>query len=182
MDHGVGVLLLDCTYEPLKIISWTKAMTLLITGDAEMVEESDKRIRSATLEWKLPSVIRQLSKFRQRRKVHFSRINLYTRDAWTCQYCHVKKQYRELTFDHVLPRSQGGKTGWTNIVTACRPCNSKKDNRTPEQANMRLLRAPEEPKWLPAQMTIRLKHVPREWSLYVDPRSLIGWDTLISTT
>lgn len=173
----MAVLLLDNTYEPLKIISWMRAMTLIVTGDAEIVEESEHSIRSAHSEWKLPSVIRQLKKFRRSGKVQFSRINIYMRDAWTCQYCQERKQTKELTFDHVLPRAQGGKTVWNNIVTACRPCNSEKDDRTPEQANMKLLRKPEEPKWLPAQMVIKMNKIPKKWEPYIDMRSLLYWTT-----
>src|ERR1035437_8986680 len=105
---NIAVLLLDQNYEPLKIISWMKAMTLVITGDAEVLEDSDHIIHSASSEWKLPSVIRQLSKFKRKSKVQFSRINIYMRDGWTCQYCNEHKQVKNLTFDHVLPRAQGG--------------------------------------------------------------------------
>ncbi len=173
----MAVLLLDSTYEPLKIISWMKAMTLVITGDAEIVEESEHLIRSASSEWKLPSVIRQMKKFKRKGKVQFSRLNIYMRDAWICQYCREKKQVKELTFDHVLPRAQGGVTSWTNIVTACRPCNSYKDDKTPEQAGMKLLKKPEEPKWLPAQMIIKMKVLPKQWATYIDTRSLAYWTT-----
>ena len=167
----MAVLLLDATYEPLKIISWMRAMTLVITGDAEVVEESENSIHSASIEWKVPSVIRQFHKFKRRKKVQFSRLNIYMRDGWTCQYCRKQKQMKELTFDHVLPRAQGGKTTWTNIVTACKPCNSFKEDRTPEQAKMKLAVKPEEPKWLPAQMIIRMKALPKTWEPYVDARS-----------
>jgi 5-methylcytosine-specific restriction endonuclease McrA len=173
----MAVLLLDSTYEPIKIISWEDAMHRVVTGDAEVVEETDKLIRSAYVEWKLPSVIRQLKKFKRKGKVQFSRINIYMRDAWTCQYCREKKQTKDLTFDHVLPRSQGGKTSWTNIVTACRPCNSAKEDKTPEQAKMKLMRKPEEPKWLPIQMVIRMKELPKQWETYLDTRSLAYWTT-----
>lgn len=173
----MAVLLLDSTYEPLKIISWMRAMSMVVTGDAEVVEESDGLVRSANAEWKMPSVIRQLSKFRRKGKVQFSRINIYMRDSWTCQYCKKKKATKDLTFDHVVPRAQGGKTTWTNIVTACRPCNSEKEDRTPQQAKMKLMREPEEPKWLPAQMVIKMKNIPKKWEAYLDVRSLTYWTT-----
>lgn len=173
----MAVLLLDSTYEPLKIISWEDAMHRIVTGDAEVIEETDKLIRSAYVEWKLPSVIRQLKRFRRKGKVQFSRINIYMRDGWTCQYCKERKPVKDLTFDHVLPRAQGGKTSWTNIVTACRPCNSDKEDRTPEQAGMKLLKRPEEPKWLPIQMVIRMKNIPEKWMTYLDERSLLYWTT-----
>jgi len=177
----MAVLLLDSTYEPLKVISWMRAMTLIVTGDAEVVEESEKLVRSASNEWKLPSVIRQLSKFKRKGKAQFSRLNIYMRDAWTCQYCYEKKPTKDLTFDHVLPRAQGGKTNWTNIVTACRPCNSRKEDRTPQQAKMKLLREPEEPRWLPAQMVIRMKEIPKNWAPYIDAKSLLYWTTELET-
>ena len=178
----MAVLLLDNTYEPLKIISWMKAMTLVVTGDAEIVEESEHLIRSASSEWKLPSVIRQFNKFKRKGKVQFSRINIYMRDGWVCQYCKEKKQVKDLTFDHVMPRAQGGKTNWTNIVTACRPCNSYKDDRTPEQAKMKLMKRPEEPKWLPVQLVIRMKNIPEQWMTYLDERSLTYWTAELETS
>ncbi len=171
------VLLLDMTYEPLKVIAWEEAMKLIVEGDAEIVEDSGSIVRSAHQEWNLPSVIRQLSKFKRRGTARFSRLNIYMRDNWTCQYCDEKKATKELTFDHVLPRAQGGKTTWTNIVTACRPCNHKKEDRTPEQAKMRLKTLPVEPKWLPAQMIIRMKSIPEQWMPYIDERSLTYWTT-----
>lgn len=103
------------------------------------------------------------------------------RDAWTCQYCNEKKATKDLTFDHVLPRAQGGKTNWTNIVTACRPCNSRKEDRTPEQAKMKLKTVPVEPKYLPAQMVIRMKNIPEQWMPYIDERSLLYWTTELET-
>jgi 5-methylcytosine-specific restriction endonuclease McrA len=174
---NMAVLLLDSTYEPLKIISWEDAMHRVVTGDAEIVEVTDKTVRSAYQEWKLPSVIRQFSRFKRKGNVQFSRINIYMRDAWTCQYCKEGKAVKDLTFDHVLPRAQGGKTSWTNIVTACRACNHRKEDRTPEQAGMKLMKKPIEPKWLPIQMVIKMKVIPEQWMTYLDDRSLLYWTT-----
>jgi 5-methylcytosine-specific restriction endonuclease McrA len=171
-----SVLLLDSTYEPLRIISWEDAMQMVVTGDGEIIEvHEDKVIRSATQEWKMPSVVRQFKKFKRVGEVNFNRINVFMRDSFTCQYCTVKKKACHLTFDHVLPRDQGGKTTWENIVAACKPCNSFKDNRTPEQAKMKLLKKPERPKWLPYQMSVRMKKVPDKWMPYIDVRSLNYW-------
>ena len=178
----MAVLLLDSTYEPLKIISWEDAMFRIVTGDAEMVEETDIPIRSASREWKLPSVIRQFKKFKRKGKVQFSRLNIYMRDGWTCQYCKERKPVKNLTFDHVLPKAQGGKTNWENIVTACSPCNRYKDNRTPEQANMKLMAKPVTPNWLPAQMVIKMKKLPKQWEPYVDTRSLMYWTAELETS
>jgi len=162
------VLLLDSTYEPIRVIDWTRAVRLVFAGKAEVIENSNSIIRSISSTWSVPSVIRQLGKFKRKDKAQFSRFNVYIRDNWTCQYCSKKKPTKELTFDHVLPRSQGGLTNWTNIVTACRPCNSKKDNNTPEQANMKLLKKPNEPKWLPNQAFFRTQKIPEEWLVYAD--------------
>lgn len=181
LPNFMTVLLLDNTYEPIKVIGWMRAMTLVFSGKAEVIEESEDLVRSTNTAWKMPSVIRQLAKFKRKGKVQFSRVNIYMRDGWLCQYCQQKKPTKDLTFDHVLPRSQGGKTNWTNIVTACRPCNSTKEDKTPEQARMKLLRKPEEPRWLPAQMVIRMKEIPKEWAPYLDARSLMYWTTELET-
>ena len=115
---------------------------------------------------KMPAVARLLkSVSRMKKGVKFSRINVYSRDDFTCMYCGEKMpSMKHLNRDHVLPRVQGGKTEWTNIVTSCIKCNTKKGARTPEQAKMRLLRAPVRPKTLPiAQPMIALKTVPEQW-------------------
>lgn len=177
MSDNMSVLLLDSTYEPLKVIGWQRAVYLIFSGKAEVIEEGDTFIRSPSTQWRLPSVIRQFGRFRRRSEAQFSRINIYLRDAWTCQYCGKKKNTRDLTFDHVVPRAHGGKTSWTNVVTACRACNSFKADRTPKQAGMELIKEPVKPKWLPAQVVIRLKSVPDEWRGYIDEKSLAYWTT-----
>jgi 5-methylcytosine-specific restriction endonuclease McrA len=174
---NLSCLLLDNTYEPLKVIGWQRAVYLVFSGKAEVVEESEKEVRSSSKSWKLPSVIRQFGKFKRKGDVQFSRINIYMRDAWTCQYCDRKRPTKDLTFDHVIPRAHGGKTNWTNVVTACRPCNSEKADKTPAQARMKLVKEPVKPKWLPAQMVLRMKEVPEEWKGYIDEKSLTYWTT-----
>jgi 5-methylcytosine-specific restriction endonuclease McrA len=100
--------------------------------------------------------------------VRFSRVNIYARDQYRCQYCGQRRPLEELTYDHVVPRSQGGRTCWTNIVTACHDCNMAKGGRTPQQAGMRLRNQPEQPTWLPA-VVIRLssRSVPDTWREYL---------------
>lgn len=173
----MAVLLLDNTYEPIRVIGWKRAAYLVFSGKAEVIEESDQEVRSPSTIWKLPSVIRQFGKYKRRGEVQFSRINIYMRDGWTCQYCGDRKPAKDLTFDHVLPRAQGGKTSWTNVVTACKPCNGDKADRTPQQAGLKLIKEPVRPKWLPAQMIIKLKTVPDEWKSYIDEKSLMYWTT-----
>lgn len=92
-----------------------------------------------------------------------------------CQYCGAKKASKDFTFDHVVPRSRGGKTNWVNIVTSCVPCNRKKSNRTPAEAGMTLLKEPKEPKWLPVvSIRVSTKSIPEAWSDY------LYWTTDIS--
>ena len=143
-------LLLNATYEPLKVIPWQKAITLLILGKAEMIEMQEARVNTATRKFDLPSVLRLVKRVKVPRKpVQFSRSNLYKRDDYRCQYCEQHFGPSALTFDHVMPRSRGGATDWLNIVAACQPCNRVKGDRTPEEANMPLFKKPKEPKWLP---------------------------------
>jgi 5-methylcytosine-specific restriction endonuclease McrA len=162
-------LLLSQGYEPIKVISWQRAISLLFLGKVEVLEEYDHDIRSVTLVIKIPAVVRLLRSFRRHAKpVKFSRVNIYARDNYRCQYCGHKATISELTYDHVIPRSQGGTTEWTNIVTCCYECNRKKGGRTPRQASMTLLSQPHQPNWVPA-VTIRisLKSVPDAWRDYL---------------
>lgn len=163
-----AVLVLDVGMQPLLVQSWQKAITNVFLGKAEIVEYSrDKTIRSVSQEWKMPSVIRMLSPFkRSRMRVKFSRIGVYARDGFRCQYCGNQKSTEELSYDHVVPRAQGGKTSWENIVTACITCNTHKGNRTPEQAGMRLLSTPKKPHHLPAIQVSISKGTPPEWKDY----------------
>lgn len=145
-------LLLDQGYQPMKLISWQNAVRLLTLGKVEILEEDDsKELRSPTWVIKMPLVARLLYAVkRKKKKVKFSRINVFARDKFTCQYCGVKKSAKNLTYDHVVPRKQGGKTTWTNIVACCSVCNRKKGGRTPKQAGMKLRNKPVQPKWMPA--------------------------------
>jgi len=120
-------------------------------GKVEVVEEYEDLIASVNLVIRMPAVVRLLRNVRvQRSGVKFSRFNVMLRDGFTCQYCQRTLPVRELTCDHVLPRTRGGATGWENIVTACRPCNERKGNRTPAEAAMLLPTPPKAPRWLPA--------------------------------
>jgi 5-methylcytosine-specific restriction endonuclease McrA len=123
----------------------------LTLGKIEIVEEySDRTVRSMTISMKVPSIVRFLNKVRRKKKkVKFSRENVYARDKAKCQYCHLKITKTESTYDHVIPKSQGGRTTWDNIVIACKDCNQKKGGRTPSQAKMGLKVRPVRPKTLP---------------------------------
>ncbi len=171
-------LLLNSTYEPLKVVSWQRAVTLLCLGKVEVVRSYDRRLRAATWSVAMPSVVKLCRYVRRRRiRVALSRRNIFYRDGHQCQYCNRRLPAVELTCDHVRPRSQGGKTSWENITTACGPCNRRKGGRTPEQARMRLRSRPDRPQVLPIEYTLNIgtdhKKLPLGWSQY------LGWTTQV---
>lgn len=143
------MLVLNATYEPLSVISVPRAIHLLLAKKAELVENSDKTIRSASLNLPVPVVIRlhYYVKIPHNLPLPLSRRALLMRDDYTCQYCGIQPGKEHLTMDHILPRSRGGKTEWENMATACAPCNRKKGNRTPEEAHMKLRRPPIRPRF-----------------------------------
>ena len=163
------VLLLNITYEPLKVINWKKAITLLLLGKVEVIEEYGREVRSVSFTIKLPSVVRLLRMVkRPKTPVKFSRQNIYSRDQYRCQYCGKRFPSEDLTYDHVLPKSRGGRTKWDNIVTCCIHCNRSKGGRTPDEAGLRLIRQPGRPKWVPAlKITIGFREVPNTWRDYL---------------
>jgi 5-methylcytosine-specific restriction endonuclease McrA len=163
-------LLLNATYEPLRVVHWQKAITLWFQGKVEIVAHHDREVRSVSFSMKLPSVIRLLRRIRVRRSVEyvpFSRANIYARDNHSCQYCGEVLASSELTFDHVVPVAQGGRKDWENIVTCCIGCNRKKGGRTPEQAGMKLVRHPKRPDRAPAlRIKFELRTAPESWRDY----------------
>lgn len=164
-----AVLFLDHTMLPLRIESWERALTDLFLGKVEVIEWSaDKSIQGVDRVYPLPSVVRLLRHFkRDRVRVKFSRINIYARDRFTCQYCGLKGQSQDMNLDHVIPRGQGGKTCWENVVCACIKCNTKKGCRTPAQAGLTLRSTPKKPKHLPMMSVhINMANVPEEWKYY----------------
>ena len=125
-------------------------MVLFFTGRAELVEvHKDITVRSTNQSFELPKVLRLLQNFKYINRVKFNRNNVFLRDEYTCQYCGVVAHPKLLSFDHVLPRSRGGKTCWENIVTCCLKCNGKKADKLLHETNMRLLKIPKEPHWTP---------------------------------
>ena len=101
------------------------------------------------------------------RRVKFSRRNIFERDRYTCQYCGRMPARSDLSIDHVVPRSRGGSTGWTNVVLACTDCNARKRDQSPREAHMQLRRRPQEPPWRPAA-GFRISAHRRSWQRFVD--------------
>lgn len=164
-------LVLNATFEPIKVVDWQRAMVLWASGKVEIVRTHDREVRSVTFAFKLPSVVRLLKFVRVRHRsdyVPFTRANIYARDQHTCQYCWESFPTEELTFDHVVPASQGGPRTWDNIATACITCNKRKGNRTPAQAGMTLRRQPRKPKPSPVlSVSVGLRRTPESWRDYL---------------
>ena len=166
------VLVLNKSWVAINVATARRALCLLYQGHARVVHPEDyalydfdswcvysqnggrrnghRIIRTSSMEIRLPEVI-QLSFFNGfvRHEIQFSRRNIFVRDKNQCQYCGMKPPKNELSIDHVVPRSRGGQDHWDNLVLACKPCNSRKGDRTPEEARMKLLRKPKTPQWLP---------------------------------
>lgn len=142
---NLPVLVLNQNYEPLNICRVRRAIVLLYRGKAEMLENGSGFIQSASYIAPVPSVIR-LACFikRPRPQRRLTRLEVFHRDQYTCQYC--GKEIKQLTLDHVIPRYRGGQHTWENVVSACIPCNRRKAGKTPEQAGMRLLCHPSPPR------------------------------------
>lgn len=148
----MDTLVLNQGYMPINRVSWQTALGYVLSGRAEVIEEYDDWIvRSVQEIFPVPSVVRFVTKMAGffRRGVKFNRKNVWLRDKGKCAYCGTRCALADFTFDHVVPRKQGGKTQWENIVVSCWPCNQKKEGRTPRQANMHLRVTPGRPKHLP---------------------------------
>lgn len=146
-------------------------MCLICRGKVEVIDEySDWTVRSAHDEFVVPAVLR-LPDYSKPPPTHtkFCRENVYIRDEFSCQYCGACKPPRALTFDHVVPRSKGGKTSWTNIVTACRRCNHAKGDRSPSGAGMKLLNEPHVPSMteMNVHIFVRGSNVPEQWGVWL---------------
>ncbi len=144
---NLPVLVLNQSYEPLSICRVRRAVVLLYQNKAEMLENGSGFIHSASREFPVPSVIRVAAMIKRpsRSEKKLTRLEVFKRDHYTCQYC--GKETRQLTLDHVIPRHQGGPHTWENVVSACVPCNRRKAGRTPQEAGMRLVCHPVQPRY-----------------------------------
>ena len=133
------------SYYPLSVWSWQDAIRALFRGSVTIVSEYERTVRSPGLEIKLPSVLALKEYVPMSRSPAFTRFNVFLRDQWTCQYCGNEFKTHELTFDHVIPRSKGGKTNWENIVASCKGCNTKKGNHMPADIGMHPIKKPRQP-------------------------------------
>lgn len=137
-------LVLNQSYEPLNVCRARRALSLIFSGKAEMLENGSGYIHTANAAYEIPSVIRLSCLVRRPHpQPKLTRVEIFNRDHYTCQYC--GKQSHALTLDHVIPRHQGGPHTWENLVSACSYCNRHKAGRTPEEAHMILYKVPVRP-------------------------------------
>lgn len=166
----MSVLVLNASYEPLHVVSVRRAVVLLLTEKAQLVEAAEATLRSERLILPLPLVIRLVTYVRIPRhwRLPVSRRGVLARDNYCCQYCGAQPGRSQLTVDHVLPRSQGGGKSWENLVAACGPCNRRKGGRRPEEAGMHLLARPTAPRYVVlAFVESGARH--DTWQKYLDP-------------
>src|SRR4029077_537697 len=158
----VDVLVLNATYEALNVTSLQRAVKLVFAGKAEVLHNHEKLLRAATSELGMPPILPMLYPTRRpRQQVALTKKNVLLRDDYRCQYCGGKGE-GQMTVDHVVPRSAGGPSTWENLVCACLICNNRKNNRTPQDANLHLLRKPRTPKYIP-WIQVKRHTVPGEW-------------------
>ncbi len=163
------VLLLNSTYQPIAFISERKALKLFVKSKIEVLSEWDnKYICWSNGKMQFPAVIRL--KYYVRwipRKTRFNRSGVFRRDRCICQYCGNVFRLIDLTIDHVIPQSKGGTSNWYNCVASCYPCNNKKRDRTPEEAEMPLLSKPIIPG---SNVAMELDHMTKhhpDWKMYL---------------
>lgn len=162
------VLVLNQDFRALTICSAQRAFLLVFTNKAELVTKDKSRtLRTVSSSFPMPSIIRLNNYVNLPYKgVMLNRQNIFRRDGNRCQYC---GSTYDLTLDHVLPKSRGGLSSWDNLVTACKNCNSRKGDRTPEEAEMPLPRKPFKPSFI---MFLRdfAGHLDDDWMLYLGTR------------
>ncbi|MBF5044049.1 HNH endonuclease [Aggregicoccus sp. 17bor-14] len=188
-----SVLVLNRYYQPVHVTSVKRAFGLLYLGVAKAIDSQyrlyefeDWAALSAANHEAITTVDRRIRvprvvvlyayEYLPKGRVRFSRLNIYARDHDTCQYCGKTLPRAELNLDHVLPRSQGGKTSWENVVCSCVPCNLRKGGRTPEQARMRLLKKPVRPRWTPLFRGAAKRVTYREWLPFLTLADASYWN------
>ncbi len=162
------------SYFPLSLWPWQEAIKAVFLDRVNIVSEYERVVRSPSFEMRLPSVIALKEFVPMERRPAFTRFNVFLRDRFTCQYCEQPFPAQELTFDHIVPRSKGGRTTWDNVVTACQSCNLLKGDRLPQQAHMYPKRKPTQPTSFQLQENGRA--FPPNF-LHQSWRDFLYWDT-----
>lgn len=174
--EGCPALVLNSDYQPLSyyplsLWSWQDAIKAVFMERVNIVCEYDRTVRSPSFAMRLPSVVSLKKYVSPPSRPAFTRFNVFLRDRFTCQYCGYTE---DLTFDHLIPRSRGGRTTWDNVVTACAPCNLRKANKMPSRAGM----SPAQPPFQPTvhQLHANGRHFPPNF-LHESWQDYLYWDT-----
>ena len=159
------VLVLNQNYQPLTITKTKRAVSLVLDQKVEILEKYNETIHSIDFSLQLPCVVRLTRYINYHPKaIPLTRKNLLRRDGYICQYCGIKN--KPMTIDHILPKQRGGEDTWDNLVAACTKCNHKKNNRTPKESSMLLLKNPKKPSILTYfQQSVRNKQ--NSWKPYL---------------
>lgn len=162
------------SYFPLSLWSWQDTVKAVFLDRVTILSEYDREVRSANFHMRLPSVIALKEYICQSRYPAFTRFNVFLRDSFACQYCGHPHPTPELTFDHVVPRSRGGRTSWENVVTACGSCNLRKGSQSLKECGLRLHRMP----WRPTSFELNEngRAFPPNY-LHESWRDYLYWDT-----
>ena len=181
-----NVLVLNKSFLPVHITTVRRAFCLMCAGIAKAVnaqyqtfdfeswrqlsiEMNDETIGLVNRAIRVPRVILLIAYDRvPKRRIRFSRYNIFARDRNTCQYCGRIFSRSELNLDHVIPRAQGGTSIWENVVCSCHECNRQKGGKTPEQARMRLIAQPRKPAWIPPLNVPVREVIRKEWVPFLD--------------
>ena len=159
------------SYYPLSLCSWQDAVKSVFSNRVTIIESYDKKVHSPSTSFHLPSVIALKDYIMPQRKPAFTRFNVFLRDGFVCQYCSSPEN---LTFDHLIPRSKGGKTTWSNVVTACSACNFTKGGKLESECKMYPLKRPKIPSMAELQEKGRL--FPPNY-LHDSWRDFLYWDS-----
>lgn len=154
---------------PLSTLTWQESIKLVWLDRINVLEwHEDWQVHSPNITMTVPSVIMTREFVKQRVNTSFNRSNVYLRDNYICQYCKQMFSYKDLTLDHVIPKSKGGKTEWTNIVSACRKCNNDKASHT----HIKPYKQPRKPDFLQLVNGVNTVHIDHEiWLKYINPNS-----------
>ena len=162
------------SYFPLSLWSWQDTVKAVFLDRVNVLSEYEHKIRSPSFEMRLPSVIALKEFVLQSRRPAFTRFNVFLRDRFSCQYCAQQFRPEALTFDHLIPKSRGGKTTWENVVTACSKCNLRKGNFLPGVVKMHPINTPRSPTSYELQERGRMfppNHLHESW------RDFLYWDS-----
>lgn len=180
LDHAPALVLnadfRPLSYYPLSLWSWQDAVRAVVMDRVNIISFYDRKVRSPNFEMLLPSVIALKEYVPMARRPAFTRFNVFLRDRFSCQYCSEPLPANELTFDHVIPRSRGGRTTWENVIAACTDCNLRKGNRLPQEAHMFPRLKPHQPSTYELQENGRAfppNYLHESW------RDFLYWDSVL---